>query len=614
MRLKLLNTAGNGRAEAWYSRHRMTFDTPPVADPRGPALAPGGPVVQHAGAFSSPSRSLIWLGAVLIAVSLLGLGFVLWHMRELALDKAKTDLRRLALSQAELTAAALKGADLALVGVVNDLRRGPKDAESRHRTLQSMVATLPQLNNLFVVDAEGHSQYSARSNPPPRLSLADTPYFNAHKADRIGLLLTPTFRTRVDGRWTILLSRRLETQTGEFDGMVVAGIDPIYLASVYAGIDLGPNAAIALLTRDGIMLARYPWVEGRIGQPVEGGTLVELQATARSGTAEVMSPTDHVERIYGYAGLEEFPVVVRTVLDRSVALADWRRQAYYGSAWVIGADAVIAILIALLVTHMRRREQSEARFRDFAEAASDWYWETDASLRFTYVSRSGRGQTEFPVQDALGRSLGDLIVAHPDDPTWSQLEANIDAQRMFREFLCQVRTPSGRIAHLNLSGMPRFDNGGEFIGYRGVARDITAVVEERSVSARANMRFLYAMEHGTNGFSFWDAQDRFVVCNEVYRQRAGRAAKLLFPGVSFEKFYWEGIRLGEVPSPPGRAADALNERMTMHRQASGEAIVREMGGRRMLTRDLRTPDGGTLIVFTDIGGAEGFRPVEIRSA
>lgn len=562
----------------------------------------------------SPSRLLIWFGTVLITGSVVALGVVLWQMREAALDKAKADLRRLALSQAEQTAAVLKGADLALLDLTNDLKRGPSDGESRHRTLQAMVATLPQLNNLFAVNAQGQSQYSARSNPPPQLPLTNTPYFKTHQAERRGVLLTPTFRTRVDGRWSLLLSRRLEDAEGRFDGIVVAGIDPLYLASLYAAIDLGPNAAIALLTNDGVMLARYPWVESRIGRLVEGTVLPELFAKSRTGAARAVSPTDHVDRLFGYAGLEEFPVVVRTVLDTSVVLADWRRQAYVTSGWVIVADAIIGVLITLLVTQMRRREQSEIRFRDFAEAASDWYWETDPDLRFTYVSRTGRGQTEFPVQGALGRSLADLVVAHPGDPTWTLLEANIAARQLFREFLCQLRTPSGRIAHLNLSGMPRFAADGEFLGYRGVARDITAVVEERSVSARANMRFLYAMEHGTNGFSFWDAEDCFVVCNEVYRQRAGRAAKFLVPGVSYEKFYWECIRLGEVPSPPGRAAEILAERMASHRAATGEVVLRELGGHRILARDLRTPDGGILLVLTDIDDVEAFRPIEIRTA
>ena len=591
----------------------MTAPPAQTGEP-SPNRAADAPFDHDGSTVRAPSRLLVWFGAVLIAASLAALAVILWQLREDAIDKAKTDLHRLALSQSEQTAAALKGADLALLDVSNAIRHGPTDNEILHQMLEAMVATLPQLKALFVLDTEGRSIHSARSNPSPQISLADQPYFQAHKTGHVGLLLTPTFRARIDGRWSMLLSRRIDDASGRFAGVAVAAIDPLYLSSLYAAIDLGPRAAIALLNSDDVMLARFPWVESRIGQPVESARLRPLVTQSRTGTARAVSSVDHVDRLYGYAALDEYPVVVRTVLDTSVVLDVWRRHAYLAAGGVVIADAVIAVLIGLLVVQLRRRERSEARFRDFAEAASDWYWETDENLHFTYVSRAGRGQLEFPVHDAVGRNLRDLVVAGPGDPTLTELEATVADMRMFREFLCQVRTPSGRISHLNLSGMPRFDDRGEFLGYRGVARDITAVVEERSVSAKANMRFLYAMEHGTNGFSFWDAEDRFVVCNEVYRQRAGRAAKFLVPGITFERFYWESIRLGEVPSPPGRAAEVLAARMATHRAASGEVAVGERLGGRVLSRDLRTPDGGILIVLTDLGDSDGTRSIEFRTA
>jgi PAS domain-containing protein len=34
---------------------------------------------------------------------------------------------------------------------------------------------------------------------------------------------------------------------------------------------------------------------------------------------------------------------------------------------------------------------SEQRFNDIAEVASDWFWETDAQLRFTYIGACFRG-------------------------------------------------------------------------------------------------------------------------------------------------------------------------------------------------------------------------------
>jgi PAS domain S-box-containing protein len=587
----------------------------PSAAGAPPAFEPPG-LSREAGPWMgrTPSRLLIWFGVVLIAASMAAAALVLWQMRSDALEKAQQDLRRLALSQSQETLAALKGADLALLSIINDLASNPtSDDETRHRMLQSIVPTLPQLKNLFVTDAQGNALYSARSFPPPRLSATEQPYFAAHRAGQMGPLVTPSFRSRVDGQWVFLITRRLEDATGHFLGVVGADIDPVYLAKQYAAIDLGPNSVIALLTADEVMLVRYPWKDDRVGRAIENFALHERLEHAKIGSTRTLSASDHIDRLYGYAALDDYPVVVRTVLDTSVVLDEWWRHAYVAGIWVVVADFVIATLIALLVLQLRRRERSDARFRDFAEAASDWYWETDEDLRFSYVSRAGHAHAGYPVHDALGRSLRDLMITQPGDLMLRQLEDDIAAQRLFREFLCQVRTPSGRIAHLNLSGMPRFDARGDFVGYRGVARDITAVVEERSASSRANMRFLYAMEHGANGFSFWDAEDRFVVCNELYRRRSGRSAKFLVPGVTFERFNWESIRLGDVSSPPGRAAEVQAERLARHRAAAGEPVIHDVSGRRLLARDLRTPDGGTLIVWTDITDAtEGARPIEVK--
>ncbi len=554
----------------------------------------------------TPSRLLIWFGALLIIGSIGAAALVSWQFRENMLARADEGLRRLALSQAEQTLAVLKGADLALLDMQDDLVNRPVKGEELHRTLQSIVATLPQLKSLFIADAEGRVLYGARSEPPPHLSVADTPYFKAHRDGAAGPLITPTYRARLDGHWALLLTRRLVDRTGRFAGIAAADIDPLYLSKLYADVDLGQHRAIALLTRDGHLLARHPWLDDRVGTAVDVDALAACLAQGPTGSMRKVSGLDHVDRLHGYATLDAYPLVVVTLLDASAVLDGWWRQVYATGAWVSGGDAIIALLIGLLVVQMRRRERSEARFQDFAEAASDWYWETDANLTFTYVSRTGRGQAEFPVHDALGRNLRDMVVIAPGDQSLVQLEATVAARQRIREFFCQVKASSGRVWHLNLSGTPCCDAKGAFAGYRGVARDITAIVEERSASARANMRFLYAMESGTDGFSFWDAEDRFVVCNALYRQRAGRAARFLVPGVTFEKYIWESLRLGDISWPAGQAAEILAQRMASHRAASGDPVILERCGRRLMMRDLRTPDGGTLIVLVEmVNAADG---------
>ncbi|NBW64286.1 PAS domain S-box protein, partial [bacterium] len=53
--------------------------------------------------------------------------------------------------------------------------------------------------------------------------------------------------------------------------------------------------------------------------------------------------------------------------------------------------------------------QSEARFRDFAEIVSDWFWEQDENHRFSYMSPSFELKTGIRVEDVLGRKREDVI-------------------------------------------------------------------------------------------------------------------------------------------------------------------------------------------------------------
>lgn len=58
-------------------------------------------------------------------------------------------------------------------------------------------------------------------------------------------------------------------------------------------------------------------------------------------------------------------------------------------------------------------EESESRFRDFAESASDAFWETDDELRYTYFSNPGRDfgpLHDFP--DIIGQKRGGYFEEH----------------------------------------------------------------------------------------------------------------------------------------------------------------------------------------------------------
>ena len=118
--------------------------------------------------------------------------------------------------------------------------------------------------------------------------------------------------------------------------------------------------------------------------------------------------------------------------------------------------------------------QSEARWRSLTHLSSDWYWEQDEQLRF--VRLDGRSSNQVGIQDDsfYGRTHWELDNTFVDDKLWREHRAQLQAHEVFHNFEIQRRKPSGEWMWVSVSGEPIFDKQGQFAGYRGIGRDITA--------------------------------------------------------------------------------------------------------------------------------------------
>ncbi len=119
---------------------------------------------------------------------------------------------------------------------------------------------------------------------------------------------------------------------------------------------------------------------------------------------------------------------------------------------------------------------SEARFRDFASIAADWFWETDAQLRFTFVSERHEQINGLSSSQVLGEHRTELLERYCTLPQerWEAHLKDIEARRPFAGLELYWRRPDGEERLLASSGKPVFDSDGQFRGYRGCARDVTA--------------------------------------------------------------------------------------------------------------------------------------------
>jgi len=167
------------------------------------------------------------------------------------------------------------------------------------------------------------------------------------------------------------------------------------------------------------------------------------------------------------------------------------------------------------ITELKQRESelvaSEARLRDFAETASDWFWETDLMQRIVFVSDKLSAHGVDPRQ-WLGRSLGEICVSSNTEP--DKLGSFLSLLRdcaPFRDLTLQfaVKTDgpgdSGQLRYVSLSAKAIHGADGAFLGYRGVGRDVTSTIEnarilkeavERAeIANRAKSQFLANMSH-----------------------------------------------------------------------------------------------------------------------
>ena len=116
------------------------------------------------------------------------------------------------------------------------------------------------------------------------------------------------------------------------------------------------------------------------------------------------------------------------------------------------------------------------------------------------------------------------------------------------------------------------------------------------------MRLHAGIEAIPDGFVLFDKDQRVIMANRQYREAIPELASFIVPGARLEDILRAGLDLGAYADADavGRGEDWVLERLSYHRRAEGEMILRTANGRVMKIIDRPTPDGGRVGLRIDI--------------
>jgi PAS domain S-box-containing protein len=301
----------------------------------------------------------------------------------------------------------------------------------------------------------------------------------------------------------------------------------------------GPAAALAQAERTGRLVLTQPitLAQGGIGfvgyLPVDetgaGSGFVNAVFRADRLFAQVLTRqlikgygirvTDAGQRLYSDGGVvPEAPGYAQVGL--SIRNRDWQiamaptpshlaESETVLDELVLGFGLLAALLVAAMIysalsAHSRLRDQRQ-RLADYVTVSSDWFWEMDADLRFSFFSDRFQEVTGVAPAALLGRTRAEVGAPGADPDAFARHLQRLADHLPFRDFVHTRERPDGETVYLAISGKPAFDETGRFIGYRGIGRDITRqkrdevtliqALQDAERASQAKSDFLATMSH-----------------------------------------------------------------------------------------------------------------------
>ncbi|MRS01957.1 PAS domain S-box protein [bacterium] len=428
--------------------------------------------------------------------------------------------------------------DVILLATVDEIEKQLDAGGIQTNKLNSFLARncsrLPELDGLRVANERGEIAYGVVSDFINHTSVADREYFNRHRTDaRAGLVISRPIVSRVTGKWSLIISRRVNNPDGTFAGVVYGVISLEHFHRLFASIKIGAHGSITLRDADLGVVARYPIPKERgsaIGQKIISGRFRDLIAAGqKSGTYNAVYPVDKIERTYTYRRIFSYPLYINVGLAPIDYLAEWREEV--GRMLLIVALFFVTTLISsrLIYRGWNRKKiaiqelaRQEVKFRTIADFTYDWEFWLGPDGSFIHTSPSCKRITGHDAEAFY--SDPDLLcrIVHPDDQEiWSEHRHEANVCLVADNLVFRILHTNGTIRWIEHVCQPIVDETGRFLGTRGSNRDIT---ERKSAEQELRQQFLFLqqlLDAIPIPVFYKDTDGLYLGCNEAFETFIG---------------------------------------------------------------------------------------------
>jgi PAS domain S-box-containing protein len=313
--------------------------------------------------------------------------------------------------------------------------------------------------------------------------------------------------------------------------------------------------------------------------------------TAGTQTGKSLPPEDQLASHLKWHEDPKYPLEVLTNKGQWIRYRERRLKGGYTAGVFID------------ITDVKKRELAlstrEQRLADYADAGSEWLWQTDEEHRYAYFSQGLLPHTGFSPEELIGKRRQDMIANVASSETLEHF-ATLEEHRPFQDFRYATKRHNGKTLYISVSGVPFFDKDGRFKGYRGVGQDVTphVLAEQREEQAHARLSDAVNGLHG--GILMFDQNERLIVTNIQNRNLYSGVAERIKVGIPMEEAVAALLQRDYEESSIPLTDEAISGELARWRSPQLSDLQFPLGDAWIERRVAPTKAGGALIMEIDV--------------